>query len=505
MLVRREFLESMVDLAGAGRTVLLSSHQIGEVERVASHVALLHKGKLILAEPLDELKSRHVPALGDVRQPRPSRGAAGGPDLELIDAADAPRQAHWLVRAADRSACEASGRCRASRAWRSRRPAWRRSTSATCGLAGPSRRAAAGGARGVRTQTASLRPPAQPWQPNGSSPIRQSETLVFHREQVAHVHAIMVEGRTAVLADLGVPGPGRGGRRRGWCCTTVEPRVRGRAAGLLALICASLYAFAVGAAAFAGERETGTLRLLDILPLDRRVVWAGKVSFALVTTLALALVLLAMAALSTDRWKPEGSFSICRGTQLRHDRSGGAGVGAVLVGDLEQRADRRGGSDLLHGSQPELPLSRADNPLILSHVSLPISRSVRFSLFLATLLASVMIFARAMRWKRFQLEFRSPVVVNLVDSAGPRRVQLQVQSPVAAILAPMQARSWKRMDSLATDQSPRRSRVVEARALVWQTMRRDGKPGVCSRRSDWFYPLSFTWTQGTISLLAGSC
>ena len=58
VLVRREFLESMVDLAGEGRTVLLSSHQISEVERVASHVALMHRGKLILAEPLDDLKAR---------------------------------------------------------------------------------------------------------------------------------------------------------------------------------------------------------------------------------------------------------------------------------------------------------------------------------------------------------------------------------------------------------------------------------------------------------------
>ena len=49
-----------------------------------------------------------------------------------------------------------------------------------------------------------------------------------------------------------------------------------------------LYAFAVGAAAFAGERETGTLRLLDLLPASRPVVWAGKVSFAFVTTMALA-------------------------------------------------------------------------------------------------------------------------------------------------------------------------------------------------------------------------
>ena len=40
------------------KPIPFSSHQISEVERGASHVALLHKGKLILAEPLDELKSR---------------------------------------------------------------------------------------------------------------------------------------------------------------------------------------------------------------------------------------------------------------------------------------------------------------------------------------------------------------------------------------------------------------------------------------------------------------
>jgi ABC-2 type transport system ATP-binding protein len=55
-LVRREFLESMVDIAAAGRTVLLSSHQIGEVERVADIVAIMHKGQLLVNEPLEELK-----------------------------------------------------------------------------------------------------------------------------------------------------------------------------------------------------------------------------------------------------------------------------------------------------------------------------------------------------------------------------------------------------------------------------------------------------------------
>ena len=106
VLVRREFLESMVDLAGAGRTVVLSSHQISEVERVASHVALLHKGKLMLAQPLDELKSHtFLLSVSFASREHPSTPPEGRA-LELIDAEDAARQAHWLVRAADRSACE---------------------------------------------------------------------------------------------------------------------------------------------------------------------------------------------------------------------------------------------------------------------------------------------------------------------------------------------------------------------------------------------------------------
>lgn len=56
-MVRREFLESMVDVAAEGRTVLLSSHQIGEVERVADIVAIVHTGRVLLVERLEEIKS----------------------------------------------------------------------------------------------------------------------------------------------------------------------------------------------------------------------------------------------------------------------------------------------------------------------------------------------------------------------------------------------------------------------------------------------------------------
>ena len=55
-LVRREFLESMVRVAAEGRTVLLASHQVAEVERVADAVVILIQGKLIMQARLDELK-----------------------------------------------------------------------------------------------------------------------------------------------------------------------------------------------------------------------------------------------------------------------------------------------------------------------------------------------------------------------------------------------------------------------------------------------------------------
>jgi ABC-2 type transport system ATP-binding protein len=57
-MVRREFLESMVDVAAEGRTVLLSSHQIGEVERVADIVAIVRAGRVMVVERLDALKQQ---------------------------------------------------------------------------------------------------------------------------------------------------------------------------------------------------------------------------------------------------------------------------------------------------------------------------------------------------------------------------------------------------------------------------------------------------------------
>jgi len=56
LLVRREFLASMVRLAGEGRTILICSHQVAEIERIASHVAFLHAGRVLLTAPLESLR-----------------------------------------------------------------------------------------------------------------------------------------------------------------------------------------------------------------------------------------------------------------------------------------------------------------------------------------------------------------------------------------------------------------------------------------------------------------
>lgn len=54
---RREFLNLLLDqLVEQEQTILLSSHDLSEVERIADHVALVHHGRLLVQSPLDDLK-----------------------------------------------------------------------------------------------------------------------------------------------------------------------------------------------------------------------------------------------------------------------------------------------------------------------------------------------------------------------------------------------------------------------------------------------------------------
>jgi len=56
-LARRYFFgELIVELAERGVTVLMTSHDLDGVERIATDVAILHAGRVALAGPLDELR-----------------------------------------------------------------------------------------------------------------------------------------------------------------------------------------------------------------------------------------------------------------------------------------------------------------------------------------------------------------------------------------------------------------------------------------------------------------
>lgn len=96
-LVRREFLESMVDRAAAGKTIFLSSHQIGEVERVADIVAIIRRGKLMLVQRLDELKAQTRQVTLTLED-----GAPAPPDVpgEILAARRKSRQWQLMVRGA---------------------------------------------------------------------------------------------------------------------------------------------------------------------------------------------------------------------------------------------------------------------------------------------------------------------------------------------------------------------------------------------------------------------
>ena len=60
-VARRALLRDIAEHAARwGCTVLYSTHIVSDLDRIASHVAILHHGKLLLHEELDTLKERHL-------------------------------------------------------------------------------------------------------------------------------------------------------------------------------------------------------------------------------------------------------------------------------------------------------------------------------------------------------------------------------------------------------------------------------------------------------------
>ncbi len=103
-LVRREFLESMVDRAAMGKTVFLSSHQINEVERVADVVAIMRGGRLVVVERLEKLKAETCELTVTLSDPSAEPPLVDG---ELLRQRRRSRQWQLLVRRVDAGSLDA--------------------------------------------------------------------------------------------------------------------------------------------------------------------------------------------------------------------------------------------------------------------------------------------------------------------------------------------------------------------------------------------------------------
>ena len=98
-VARRELLREVAMRAGEnGTTVLFSTHIVSDLERVASEIAFLHEGRLLLRCGVDEAKERYarlwLPAAANVTAPIPSLSRRRHDDgsLSLVVARDARDQ-----------------------------------------------------------------------------------------------------------------------------------------------------------------------------------------------------------------------------------------------------------------------------------------------------------------------------------------------------------------------------------------------------------------------------
>ncbi len=103
--VRREFMESMVDRAVTGRTVLISSHQISEVERVADRVAIIHQGKVRLMDSMLNLKETISELTISLDDPLIALPRLSG-NVEVLSEQSSGRQRRMVVRGFDHLARE---------------------------------------------------------------------------------------------------------------------------------------------------------------------------------------------------------------------------------------------------------------------------------------------------------------------------------------------------------------------------------------------------------------
>jgi ABC-2 type transport system ATP-binding protein len=85
-LVQQTFYELLAETRAAGRTVLLSSHVLPEVQHVADRIAVLREGRAALVESVDELRRRAFTRVEATFAAPPASGAfADVPHVRELD------------------------------------------------------------------------------------------------------------------------------------------------------------------------------------------------------------------------------------------------------------------------------------------------------------------------------------------------------------------------------------------------------------------------------------
>jgi ABC-2 type transport system ATP-binding protein len=77
-VMQRAVLDILVESATSGATILLSSHQIGQIERAADRVAVMRDGKLVLSGELDDLRAASKVVEATFDGAIPDLGSVGG-------------------------------------------------------------------------------------------------------------------------------------------------------------------------------------------------------------------------------------------------------------------------------------------------------------------------------------------------------------------------------------------------------------------------------------------
>ena len=289
-LVRREFLEGMVDIAAAGRTVLLSSHQIGEVERVADIVAIIRAGKLLLIEKLETLKDQIRELSITLSENRATTPAIMGQVLH-----ERRHRQQWQVLGAryeggklDRAAKSNRRRGTANshaqlgrnfrrlseigRTWRQRRGNWR-------------------GGDGTMSATASNYSTASASiQPSGRA--AGFWRMAWKEYRTIRLFWLSIIGLVVLLQ---------------WLMVTFSQDKQTTLSMVFNFALGAPAFFAVGCAGsmFAAEKEEGTFEFLRIAPVSAGQVLASKLAVATLATVAMFVVLWPLALLFSGNRLPE--------------------------------------------------------------------------------------------------------------------------------------------------------------------------------------------------------